>query len=130
MTTAHPRGRSALLPFLTRPLLLLRAEGFALLAVSITAFLTLGGHPGFLLLGFLADLSLVGYRAGPRVGAALYNLVHSTALPLALVALGLALPWTPGVLVGLVWLSHLGLDRTLGYGLKYPDAFGHTHLSV
>jgi Domain of unknown function (DUF4260) len=28
---------------------------------------------------------------------------------------------------GLIWLSHLGLDRMLGYGLKYPTQFRDTH---
>ncbi|MCL4805949.1 MAG: DUF4260 family protein, partial [Anaerolineae bacterium] len=30
--------------------------------------------------------------------------------------------------VALIWLAHIGLDRMLGFGLKYPDAFRHTHL--
>lgn len=32
------------------------------------------------------------------------------------------------VALGLVWLAHIGLDRLLGYGLKYRDHFQHTHL--
>jgi hypothetical protein len=31
---------------------------------------------------------------------------------------------------GLVMLGHSSLDRALGYGLKYPDAFQHTHLGT
>jgi hypothetical protein len=30
--------------------------------------------------------------------------------------------------VALVWFAHIGFDRVLGYGLKYPTAFAHTHL--
>jgi hypothetical protein len=30
--------------------------------------------------------------------------------------------------LGLVWLAHIGVDRLLGYGLKYNDNFQHTHL--
>ena len=30
--------------------------------------------------------------------------------------------------VGLVWLAHIGIDRALGYGLKYPTHFEDTHL--
>lgn len=26
------------------------------------------------------------------------------------------------------WAFHIGVDRALGYGLKLPDAFTHTHL--
>ena len=32
------------------------------------------------------------------------------------------------VLVSLVWFAHIGLDRGLGYGLKLPAGFKHTHL--
>jgi Domain of unknown function (DUF4260) len=31
--------------------------------------------------------------------------------------------------VGLIWLAHIGIDRVLGYGLKYPTGFKDTHLS-
>jgi hypothetical protein len=30
--------------------------------------------------------------------------------------------------LGLIWLAHIGMDRLLGYGLKYADHFQHTHL--
>lgn len=26
------------------------------------------------------------------------------------------------------WLAHIGADRLLGYGLKYPSSFKDTHL--
>jgi len=28
----------------------------------------------------------------------------------------------------LVWTSHIGFDRALGYGLKFPTSFHETHL--
>lgn len=114
---------------LTWPPVLLRAEGSLLLAVSLAAYSTLDLHWGYLFLGFLADLTFVGYLAGPRLGAALYNLAHSTVVPLLLVTTGLLLGQDLALAVGLVMLAHIGLDRTAGYGLKYPDAFGHTHLT-
>jgi Domain of unknown function (DUF4260) len=69
-----------------------------------------------------------GYLAGPRFGSYAYNLGHSTPLPAAVVAIGW---WQEKPLVlalGLVWLAHIGIDRLLGYGLKYDDRFQHTHL--
>jgi hypothetical protein len=36
--------------------------------------------------------------------------------------------WTTGVQLGLIWLAHIGIDRALGYGLRYPDAFNENHL--
>ncbi|WP_062465086.1 DUF4260 domain-containing protein [Demequina soli] len=78
---------------------------------------------------FLAfDLSALGYAAGPRVGAALYNAGHSYAgavVCAAVFALTGADAWA---IVALAWAVHIGLDRALGYGLKHPDAFQHTHL--
>jgi hypothetical protein len=28
----------------------------------------------------------------------------------------------------LIWANHIGVDRLMGYGLKYRDGFGFTHL--
>lgn len=28
----------------------------------------------------------------------------------------------------LIWIAHIGFDRTLGYGLKYDSGFKFTHL--
>jgi hypothetical protein len=76
----------------------------------------------------LPDLSMLGYLAGPRVGAACYNLAHHKALA---VAVGLG-GWLAGqpllVLAGTVLLFHSALDRLLGYGLKYGTSFQDTHL--
>lgn len=30
--------------------------------------------------------------------------------------------------IGLIWLAHMGMDRSLASGLKYGDHFQHTHL--
>ena len=71
---------------------------------------------------------MVGYLGGTRLGAITYNLAHSTPLPAAVIALGW---WQHEPLVlafALVWLAHIGMDRALGYGLKYNDHFQHTHL--
>lgn len=82
----------------------------------------------------LFDLSMLGYLRSARLGAVTYNAVHNYVLPAAcgVVALATA-PVAPGVSVaaGLVaasWAFHVGVDRALGYGLKLPDAFTHTHL--
>jgi hypothetical protein len=33
-----------------------------------------------------------------------------------------------GIWIALIWAAHIGIDRALGFGLKYPDAFRSTHL--
>jgi hypothetical protein len=78
---------------------------------------------------FLApDVSFLGYTGGPRAGAAAYNAVHTYVWPILLASVGVLAEWDPGTTLGLVWLAHVGLDRALGYGLKYPTAFKDTHL--
>jgi hypothetical protein len=71
---------------------------------------------------------MIGYLGGTRLGARLYNLGHSTPLPAATVAIGWWQDKSLVVALGLIWLAHIGLDRLMGYGLKYDDHFQHTHL--
>ena len=111
------------------PRALLRAEGAAL-GLAAVAIYAAGGHSWLMFAAlFLApDLSFVAYLAGPRVGAAVYNALHWTVLPLALAAFGWLLASPGGLAVALIWLAHIGIDRALGYGLKYPSGFSDTHL--
>ena len=74
------------------------------------------------------DLSMLGYLAGPQVGAAIYNTFHTYAMPAVVGALGMIFANPLMVAVALIWFAHIGMDRTLGYGLKYPSSFNDTHL--
>ncbi len=108
---------------------LLRMEGLAVFAAAVTAFHVLGGNWWLFAALILApDLSMLGLLAGYRTGARVYNVVHTYTLPLALGAIG----WLAGtawlVSVALIWIAHIGIDRALGYGLKYPELDHATHL--
>ena len=110
---------------------MLRFEG---LAAFVTAAL-LYRHSGFPLpmfaVFFLApDLSMLGYLAGPRIGAAAYNAAHTYALALPLALFGLLAPTPIALGAALIWIAHIGLDRALGYGLKRQTRFGDTHLGT
>jgi hypothetical protein len=110
---------------------LLRAEGAAAFGASLVAYQAMhGSWLVFALLFLVPDLSMLGYLAGRRTGAAAYNLGHSYLSPAALAAAGLILqaPWLFGP--ALIWAAHIGFDRLLGYGLKYAAGFKVTHLSV
>ena len=75
------------------------------------------------------DVSFAAYLAGPRIGATFYNLAHTYALPVAIAAVALLTGETGlPVQIALIWATHIGIDRLLGYGLKYPTAFKDTHL--
>lgn len=105
----------------------LRLEGIAALLLAIGLYAQQGGSWLVFAALFLApDISFAGYVAGPRFGAAIYNVAHSYVGPLILAATLFSLG--TGVTFALVWTAHLGFDRALGYGLKYPTAFGDTHL--
>lgn len=113
------------------PRILLRAEGLAAFLASTAVFFSLDGPLWlYLLLALAPDLSMVGYAAGPRVGSYCYNAAHTYVAPLALAGLGLRTGYPLAVLVAAVWAAHVGMDRLVGYGLKFPDSFDHTHLSA
>jgi hypothetical protein len=108
---------------------LLRAEGLSLLAAAVALYGHVGGDWRMFALFFLVpDVSFAGYLAGPRVGALSYNVMHAMIAPLLLGAVGVALGSQTGVCLCLIWLAHIGFDRTLGYGLKHAKGFGFTHL--
>jgi hypothetical protein len=115
---------------LSMPAALLRLEGLAVL-VSAVALYVDGDYALWPLLVFFfaPDLAMVGYATGPRVGAVAYNALHTYVLPVAL-ATGCLLSGEGGVPVqiALIWAAHIGGDRFLGFGLKYPTAFKDTHL--
>ncbi len=114
---------------LTRPEALLRVEGAALLALSVL-FYSLGGMSWtlFLLLVLAPDLSMLGYLKGSRAGALSYNLGHNYLTPAVLIAFGILAGRLFYVSLGLIWFAHIGFDRNMGLGLKYPTGFGDTHL--
>ncbi len=112
------------------PARLLRLEGLALFAGALVVYFDQGYAWWLLVLLFLApDLSFAGYAAGPRVGAAVYNALHSTVGPITLALIGVLSDTDWCIQLALIWLAHIGLDRVLGYGLKYPTVFKDTHLN-
>ena len=82
----------------------------------------------FALLLLAPDVAMGGYLAGPSIGAAAYNAFHSYPLPAALGLAGFLAGEQLAVSVALVWFAHIGMDRLMGYGLKYPTGFKNTHL--
>lgn len=108
--------------------LLQRLEGGAMLVLGLIAYAWLGqSWLIFALLFFVPDIAMLGYLRSPAFGATTYNLVHTYVAPAVLAALGLLVgPWAFGLAA--IWTAHIGGDRLLGYGLKFSDGFGHTHL--
>ncbi|HEV8353987.1 MAG TPA: DUF4260 domain-containing protein [bacterium] len=112
-----------------RPRTLLGLEGLLVFVAALVSYGRTGGNwLLFVLLILAPDLSMFGYLAGPRVGAGAYNFAHTYVLPAVLAGYGL---WSGSQFIvglALIWFAHIGADRVLGFGLKYPTAFKDTHL--
>ena len=82
----------------------------------------------FALLILAPDVFMVGYLAGKKVGALIYNIGHHRGLAIALWGIGYqaGLSWL--MLIGVILFAHASMDRIFGFGLKYADDFKHTHL--
>jgi hypothetical protein len=108
---------------------LLRLEGLALFAGMTLLYAVWGGSWWVYAILFLVpDLSFAAYLAGPRIGAVIYNAAHSYLAPMALMVTGFAASEPLILSIAMIWLAHIGIDRALGYGLKYGAGFGFTHL--
>jgi hypothetical protein len=108
---------------------LLKTEELAEMLLAVVVFTQLPYAWWVLPATFLLpDLSILGYLAGPRVGAFSYNLLHHKALAVALGLTGWMLGLPLLMLAGTVLFFHNAFDRSLGYGLKYASGFRETHL--
>ena len=109
---------------------LLHLEGATVLAVSLLSYHWIhAGWLQFALLFLVPDISILGYAANVRVGAISYNAAHCYVVPLILAGYSLGTNAHEILPLSLIWIAHIGFDRMLGYGLKYPTRFRDTHLN-
>jgi len=109
-------------------LFLLRLEGLIVAVATAVLFAHTGASWWLFTLWLAPDLSMLGYLAGPCQGARVYNAFHTYVGP-GVLALCSLMPGAHTVLpLALIWANHIGVDRLLGYGLKYGNGFGFTHL--
>jgi hypothetical protein len=111
------------------PRSLLHLEGAAVAVAALLIYFW-ADHPWWLVVvvGLAPDLAMAAYAAGPRVGAVVYDLAHTYAFPVILGAVGVVADGGSAVALALIWLTHIGVDRAIGYGLKYPSGFKDTHM--
>jgi Domain of unknown function (DUF4260) len=108
---------------------LLRLEGLVLFAGMVLLYQVWGGSWWlFAVLFLVPDLSFLAYLTDAKTGAMVYNAAHSYLAPVALMTLGFGLAEPLTLSIAMIWLAHIGIDRALGYGLKYAAGFGYTHL--
>jgi hypothetical protein len=97
----------------------------------VSIFFYRQSHASWILFAVLflsPDIFMLGYLANTSTGAALYNLVHTILAPSTLIAAAILLSKWQLLPLAMIWTAHIGLDRMLGYGLKYPKHFKDTHL--
>ncbi len=107
----------------------LRFEGLVVFALAVAAYWQLGGALWVFLVLFLwPDLAFLAFLIDSRLGVLVYDGVHSTIGPLLLGAGAYVAGRHAPLLFALIWLAHIGIDRFLGYGLRYPRVPAVTHL--
>lgn len=112
------------------PKLFLHIEGAAIFLFSTALYFYIGGTWWlFLLLLLSPDIFVLGYLKDNKTGSFIYNLGHIYLWPLALAGLGIITSSILLIHLGLIWSAHIGMDRMIGYGLKYPSGFKITHFN-
>lgn len=75
------------------------------------------------------DIAILAYLLNPRIGAYCYNFTHSYIGPaVAILLLTLLSTATNHFDLTLIWVAHIAMDRSLGFGLKSTASFYDTHL--
>lgn len=82
----------------------------------------------FFALLLVPDITMIGYLFHTKIGAYVYNVGHSFIIPFILFVVAFLNDFSNILMVTLIWLAHICLDRSLGFGLKYYDDFKSTHL--
>lgn len=114
-----------------KPIVLLKLEGLAVFILALAIFWQQSfSWSLFWSTVLLPDLALCGYLVNVKMGAQLYNITHSKLFPSVLAGAAIVMGNTLFSALALIWFVHIGFDRMLGYGLKYPEGFKVTHLGA
>lgn len=109
----------------------LKLEESGMLLLAVYLFSLLDYSWWWLLALFLTpDIGMLGYLVNARTGAIIYNLLHHKGIAAVSYVAGASTGSDWLMLAGIILFFHASLDRLMGYGLKYPDSFRHTHLGI
>ena len=110
------------------PTLLLRIEGLALAASSLALYPRIHETWWLFVLIIVPDLGLIALGTDYRTGAVIYDVLHTTTVPIVLGVAGILIGNHVMTGLALIWTTHIGVDHVLGYGLRDPARPGWTHL--
>jgi len=110
------------------PMLRLARPLWLIVGISATAAVLALGSPWLLAAWIAPDLAVLAGGIRPidahgRMNPAAvraYNATHVLVGPAVLTVVGLAI-WPTMLVVAALWLSHIGIDRALGYGPRAAD---------
>lgn len=120
-----------MLSIFEKPIILLKLEGLAIFLLALVLYWQQSfSWSLFWSTVLLPDVALLGYLVNAKVGARMYNITHSKLLPSTLAIVAILTANALSLALALIWLVHIGADRMLGYGLKYPEGFKVTHLGA
>lgn len=109
--------------------ILLHTEGFIVFVLSIYFYASFDfSWLLFFILLLSPDIAMLGYLINKKIGAIVYNLFHTYTTSLAVILFGFLFSFPILLAIGLIWTAHIGMDRMVGYGLKYPTSFKENHL--
>ena len=109
----------------------IKLEEAMMLALSLFLFHQQSFSWAWFAVLFLApDLGMLGYVLNPKIGAITYNLAHHKGIAILIYLSGIYFSLPHFQFAGILLFAHSSFDRILGYGLKYPDSFQHTHLGM
>ncbi|MGR9086561.1 MAG: DUF4260 domain-containing protein [Gammaproteobacteria bacterium] len=114
-----------------KPYVIIKLEGLAVLLLAVAIFWQQSFS--WSLFGstvLLPDLALFGYLVNAKLDARLYNVTHAKLLPSALAVAAIITSNALISALSLIRFAHIGFDRMLGYGLKFPEGIKVTHLGT
>lgn len=109
-------------------ILIAAAACFMYFRLSELFYLDLSRWYLILLVWLSFDLSIIGYLINNQIGALIYNLVHNYILAFLLLIVGFGWYIPDLISVSLILTIHVGIDRAVGFGLKYKTNFKDTHI--
>ncbi|TMN20872.1 DUF4260 domain-containing protein [Lentibacillus cibarius] len=106
-----------------------RLEGLAIFLMGTYLYFTMSDNVWlYLLLALSPDISMVGYLIHTHIGYQLYNVFHTYVITILFLLLGVIMNTDIIIEIGLIWTAHIGMDRLVGFGLKYPTEFHDSHV--
>ena len=110
---------------------ILNGQGAAVLGAVVYIYFFRVDGSWILFIGLLLapDIGLTAYASrNNRFGSILYDAFHTYILSVALLVPGVAASSEVVIQIGLIPAAHIGMDRAIGYGLKYATGPKPTHL--